>query len=56
MKKSWMAALVAALVGMSACNKSDDENPVNYTEPEMSVTVESVVTTEAALDDVVEDT
>ncbi len=56
MKKSWMAALVAALVGMSACNKSDDENPVNYTEPEMSVTVESVVTTQTAAEDVVEET
>ena len=55
MKKSWMAAPVDALVMLSACSKNDDEAPVNYIDPEMSVTVESIVTTQTTTEDVVEE-
>ena len=54
MKKSILATAMAALAIMTACNKNDDN--MDYTDPKLSVTVESVVTTEAALDDVVEET
>lgn len=55
MKRVFLGAAVSMLVIFTACNKEEGITPeVDYMDPDMSVTVESVVTTEASADDVME--
>ena len=55
MKKVFLGAAVSMLAIFTACNKEEGIIPeVDYMDPDMSVTVESIVTTEASVDDVME--
>jgi len=55
MKKVFLGAAVSLLAIFTACNKEEGVTPeVDYMDPDMSVTVESIVTTEASADDVME--
>ena len=55
MKRVFLGAAVSMLAIFTACNNEEGITPgVDYIDPDMSVTVESVVTTEASIDDVVE--